>query len=84
MLLRIAALVLAGTFSIYPNSGKIHSVDVEKDTFCIIDDAGDIWQMYGIEDWEVGDNCAMIMDTNGTENWIYDDIVLSCRYTGRD
>ena len=80
MLLKIAALVLAGVTSIYPNAGRIESVDEKADTFRIVDDAGDIWEMYGIEDFQVGDNVAMIMDTNGTENWIYDDIVLSVRY----
>ena len=80
MLLKIAALLIAGTISIYPNAGRIESVDEKTDTFRIVDDAGDIWEMYGIEDFQVGDNVAMIMDTNGTENWIYDDIVLSVRY----
>ena len=80
MLLKIAALLMAGTISIYPNVGKIDYVDEKTDTFRIIDDAGDIWEMYGIEDFKVGDNVAMIMDTNGTENIIYDDIILSVRY----
>ena len=80
MLLKIAALLIAGTISIYPNAGRIESVDEKTDTFRIVDDAGDIWEVYGIEDFQVGDNVAMIMDTNGTENWIYDDIVLSVRY----
>ena len=80
MFLKIAALLIAGTISIYPNAGRIESVDEKTDTFRIVDDAGDIWEVYGIEDFQVGDNVAMIMDTNGTENWIYDDIVLSVRY----
>ena len=80
MLLKIAALLIAGTISIYPNAGRIESVDEKTDTFRIVDDAGDIWEMYGIEDFQVGDNVAMIMDTNGTENTIYDDIILSVRY----
>lgn len=80
MLLKIAALVLAGVTSIYPNAGRIESVDEKTDTFRIVDDAGDIWEMYGIEDFQVGDNVAMIMDSNGTEDTIYDDIVLSVRY----
>lgn len=81
MLLKIAALVLAGAMSIYPNSGKIQCVDQKNDTFYIVDDAGDVWKMYGVNDWHVGDHCTMIMDTNGTENWIYDDHVLSVRLT---
>ena len=80
MLLKIAALVLAGVTSIYPNAGRIESVDEKTDTFRIVDDAGDIWEMYGIEDFQVGDNVAMIMDSNNTEGTIYDDIVLSVRY----
>ena len=81
MFLKIAALVLAGVTSIYPNAGTIQNVDEKADTFCIVDDAGDVWKMSGVEDWQEGDHCAMIMDSNGTENWIYDDIVLSVRFT---
>ena len=80
MLLKIAALLMAGTISIYPNAGRIESVDEKTDTFRIVDDAGDIWEMYGIEDFQVGDNVAMIMDSNNTEDTIYDDIILSVRY----
>ena len=80
MLLKIAALVLAGVTSIYPNAGTIQNVDEQANTFCIVDDSGDIWEMYGIEDFQVGDNVAMIMDSNNTEDTIYDDIVLSVRY----
>lgn len=80
MLLKIAALVLAGVTSIYPNAGTIQNIDVENDTYCIVDNVGDIWEMYGIEDFQVGDNVAMIMSTNGTENTIYDDSILSVRY----
>jgi len=80
MLLKIAALVLAGITSIYPNAGRIESVDEKTDTFRIVDDAGDIWEMYGIEDFQVGDYVGMIMDSNGTEETIYDDIILSVRY----
>ncbi len=80
MLLKIAALLIAGTISIYPNAGRIESVDEKTDTFRIVDDAGDIWEMYGIEDFQVGDYVGMIMDSNGTEDTIYDDIVLSVRY----
>ena len=80
MFIKIAALLMAGTISIYPNAGVIESVDEKTDTFRIVDDAGDIWKMYGIEDFQVGDNVAMIMDSNGTEDTIYDDIVLSVRY----
>ena len=80
MLLKIAALLMAGTISIYPNAGRIESVDEKTDTFCIVDDNGDIWEMYGIEDFQEGDYVGMIMDTNGTENTIYDDIILTVKY----
>ncbi|MBO7734032.1 MAG: hypothetical protein J6S67_15825 [Methanobrevibacter sp.] len=33
-------------------------------------------------DWFEGDICAMIMDDNGTEDDITDDIILTERYTG--
>lgn len=33
-------------------------------------------------DWLEGDLCAAIMHDNGTENNVYDDMLLSTRYTG--
>ena len=42
---------------------------------------GNIWIFEGIEDWFIGDICAMMMDNNGTDI-IYDDIIISVQCCG--
>lgn len=55
-------------------------VEIENDTIHLINWHGEEWLWDGAEDWEIGDYVAAIMDTNGTEI-IYDDIIVSLRYT---
>ena len=43
---------------------------------------GNQFQFYGVEDWDKGDVCAMIMDTNGTPNNMRDDSIVAVRYCG--
>ena len=47
-----------------------------------MDNNGFVWQFYGVEDWEEGDICSVIMNHNGTET-IFDDIIITTRYGGR-
>lgn len=58
------------------------AINAEDDTVTIEYRNGNLWDFYGIEDWQVGDYCACLMDNNGTEI-IYDDIICSTRYEGR-
>lgn len=81
MAMKLVALLLAGFTAIYPNAGKIQDVDVKNDLVTVQDVSGDLWQFFGVEDWEIGDKCAMLMDDQGTEN-IYDDVIVSVRYLG--
>ena len=52
-----------------------------QDALVLIDSTGNEWIWYGIEDYDVGDIVAAIMDDNGTEI-IYDDAIITMRYTG--
>ena len=40
-----------------------------------------IWEFYGVEDWEVGDSCALTMYDNKTEQ-IFDDEIIRTTYCG--
>ena len=66
---------------LYPRSMVIVSLDFETDTAIAEDAAGILWSFKGIEDLMVGDRCACIMNTCGTE-LIYDDVIVSVRYDG--
>lgn len=66
---------------IYPTSAIV--TEVTDDFVTITDFEGRMWQFYDdCEDWMAGDICAVIMDNNGTNETVYDDIVLKTRYCG--
>lgn len=43
---------------------------------------GTEWQFSGCQDFEEGDLIALIMNDNGTQNYIWDDTVVTARYSG--
>lgn len=82
-LMAILATISANTTEeIYPRTMVVSEINIETDTVILTDTVGYVWKFYGVEDWEVGDICSCIMDTNGTEN-ITDDIIVDARYNGR-
>ena len=66
----------------YPLTTIVTEINPEIDVVSITDNNGFVWQFYGIEDWEEGDICSVIMNDNGTET-ILDDIIVTTRYGGR-
>lgn len=64
---------------LYAKSGKIVELDEENDLVIFIDCNGFLWSFEGIEDWNVGDWCAVIFNTMGTDI-IFDDKIISVRY----
>lgn len=52
-----------------------------NDTVTIRDFNGNLWQFKGVEDFEIDDVCACIMDDNGTRE-IKDDAIISIKYSG--
>lgn len=65
----------------YPQTTVVSRVNYESDTVICLDNNGHIWKFSGCEDWEVGDICSMIVNTNGT-SIIYDDEIIRIRYNG--
>ena len=59
----------------------ITEIEPETDTVICEDSTGNIWDFQGIEDYEIGDQVSCILTDNGTPT-IYDDEILSVRYTG--
>jgi len=64
---------------LYAKSAIVTHVDHVADLVTIQDSNGFCWQFKGCEDWQVGDNCACIMNDNTTQQ-IYDDEIISIKY----
>lgn len=83
LLLAAAILTVVGSAKAdtYPAVFVVHEIDRSADTLTLIDYNGWMWDVYGVEDFEVGDVVGAIMDDMGTD-LIYDDEVQSIRYCG--
>lgn len=66
----------------YPNYGVVSELDYKQDIVYFTDFTGNIWSFYGIEDWQIGDIVAVIMDNMNTMI-IYDDEIIMAVYCGR-
>lgn len=66
----------------YPLTTIVTEINPEIDVVSVTDNNGFVWQFYGVEDWEEGDICSVIMNDNGTET-ILDDIIVTTRYGGK-
>lgn len=73
--------VYKGCDDLYPLSTKVTSLDYERDIVTVSSSTGYSWEFTGCEDWCIGDTCACIMDSLGTDN-ISDDVVLDVKYCG--
>lgn len=65
---------------IYGMLGVVVDLDSNKDLVSVSNWNGDIWQFYGVEDWNVGDFVDLVMWDNKTEDTIYDDVILRATY----
>lgn len=58
----------------YIREGKI--VQIEDDLYIIEDTCGNLWISGNKEELFIGDHVILYMDTAGTQNNIYDDIIV--------
>ena len=72
----------ASTHSVYPLTAHVVELDHDADVVVCVDWAGNGWEFYGVEDWQVGDFASLLMDDNGTPNTIYDDVITMTHYAG--
>ena len=81
---------IAPTHGIYAQTMRVseitmgtESIKDDNGTITLIDGNGNNWvdERYP-EDYYVGDYVAVLLDDNGTPNYIYDDIILDLRATG--
>ena len=69
------------TSNTYANTACVIALSPGTDTVIVEDYSGNLWAFYGCEDWQIGDCVSLVMDDAGTEE-IYDDEILSVRYSG--
>lgn len=66
---------------LYPLNTVVQEINEETDTVTCADYSGNLWEFYGVEDWQKGDFATMIMDTCDTAN-IFDDEIIKVKYNG--
>lgn len=66
----------------YPKTTVCLAVNHQTDTVTVADCNGTEWKFSGCQDFEEGDLIALIMNDNGTQNYIWDDTVVTARYSG--
>jgi len=66
----------------YPVSGTVVILDENSDIVHFQDNSGRLWNFYGVEDWQIGDSIAAIMDSMDSDE-VKDDRVVKVRYCGQ-
>ena len=65
----------------YSLNTVVNEINEKNDTVVCIDCNGNLWEFYGVEDWQESDFATMTMNTCGTAT-IYDDKIVAVRYNG--
>lgn len=63
----------------YALTTKVVAIDKEADIVTCEDCNGNLWEFYGVEDWEVGDCASLLMESHGTKK-IEDDTIRDARF----
>lgn len=69
----------SGTITMYPKTTICLAVNHQTDTVTVADCNGTKWTFNGCQDFEEG---ALIMNDNATPDNIWDDTVVTARYSG--
>lgn len=67
--------------TLYPMTAIVTEILETKNAVIIKNYNGQEWTFEGIEDWIVGDVCALIMDNQNTPE-IKDDVIVQVKYGG--
>ena len=63
----------------YALATVVTAIDRDADVVTCEDSTGNLWEFYGVEDWQEGDNANLLMDSMDTER-IYDDEICGVTY----
>ena len=72
----------SGTITMYPKTTICLAVNHQTDVVTVSDCNGTEWTFNGCQDFDEGDLIALIMNDNGTPDNIWDDTVVTARYSG--
>ena len=85
-IITVSAVLMLGAFAScahdddrYALLAEVYDIDLVKDEVVFVDSTGNLWAERGVEDWEIGDIAALLMDGQHTDS-IYDDEIVSARY----
>lgn len=73
--------VTSACADLYPAVGVVFDIDYENNLVIFEDYEQNLWAIEGIDDWEIGDIGALLMNDMDTES-IYDDEIVLVRYAG--
>lgn len=66
-------LLLMGIY--YPRIMTVTNIETETEIIVCDDAEGNLWTFYGMENYKIGTNVFVIMDSKGTEE-IFDDSII--------
>lgn len=66
----------------YPKTTICLAVNHQTEVVTVTDCNGTEWQFSGCQDFEEDDLIALIMNDNGTPDTIWDDTIITARYSG--
>lgn len=69
----IMTLLLMGIY--YPRIMTVANIETETEIIVCDDAEGNSWAFYGMENYKIGTNVFVIMDSKGTEE-IFDDSII--------
>ena len=67
---------------IYAMTAQVYRLDYEADIVTIEDANGNLWDFEGTEDYCEGDLVSCVIWDAGTPETVYDDHILSARFSG--
>lgn len=64
----------------YPRVAVVEDVDEVNNIVLFVDSVGFVWEWEGVEDWEIGDTAALMMDDMDTAT-VFDDEIQKAYYS---
>ena len=66
----------------YRKMTTVYSLDPADDAVIVVDNDGELWEFYGVEDWAIGDYCELTMIDAGKPGYKWDDEITHTVYKG--
>jgi len=85
MMMMITMIVMCNTnatHDTYMRGMVVTHLDYTQDIVTCTDAVGYEWEFYGCEDYAVNDLLCVLLDNNGTEDTILDDVIIDANYSG--